>query len=297
MAQRQATVGFLLVLALLLGLLPVQAGAEEFEVQVTFSGTPVQFEVPPLVRQGRTFVPVRFVLERIGAQLEWNGESRQVTIVLGDRKVGLTIDSPVVSVEGQSKEIDVAPFIYRDRTMVPLRFIAETFDFSVHYNDQTRTVSLVPPDAAPPVSAPSAPSAPAAGPAVAVEAPSSARVGEDFVVRVQVIGGEQIRAMAIRLRFDPVKVEALQVKPGSIVEGLTVSRTIDNQAGSVTYITGLVGSSSFSGDGTYFEVGFRARSAGQVRIGLESANREGPVYTTAGYLSVALRPAEMTVTP
>lgn len=295
MARRQAAVGLVLALALLLGGLPGVAGAEEFEVQVMFDGAPVQFEVPPLVRQGRTFVPVRFVLERIGAQLEWNGESRQVTINLGGRKVGLTIDSRVVVVEGQAREIDVAPFIYRDRTMVPLRFVAETFDFHVHYNDQTRTVSLAAPaGAAPPAEVPSAP---AAGPAVRVEAPGSVRVGETFAVRVQVVGGEGIRAMALRLRFDPLKAEALEIRPGSIVEGLTVSRTIDNQAGSVTYITGLLGSASFSGDGTYFEVGFRARSAGPVRFDLESANREGPVYATTGYLPIALRSGETTVTP
>lgn len=267
----------------LVALAPRPVSAQEFEVGVIFAGEPISFEVPPIVRQGRTFVPVRFVLEQIGGVLEWDGETRQVSISLGAKRVVLTIDSPTVTRDGIASETDVAPFIYRDRTMVPLRFVAETFGFEVGYNDLTRTVSLIPP--------------PPAGPGVTVTVPETARVGETFMVAVRLTGTERVRAAAVRLSFDPERVEAVQIKPGSILEGLTISRTIDNRAGSVTYITGLVGSGSFSGDGTYFQVSFRARSPGPVTFAPQSANQAGPVYTTGGYVAVELRADSTTILP
>lgn len=41
----------------------------------------VALDVPAVIRQGRTLVPVRFIAQALGAQVEWIGDKRQVVIV------------------------------------------------------------------------------------------------------------------------------------------------------------------------------------------------------------------------
>lgn len=44
------------------------------------NGKQVTLEVPATSVEGRTMVPVRFVAENLGAKVDWNGDTRQVTI-------------------------------------------------------------------------------------------------------------------------------------------------------------------------------------------------------------------------
>ena len=44
------------------------------------SGSPVELDSPAYIENGRTFLPLRFVAENLGAEVSWNGETKQVTI-------------------------------------------------------------------------------------------------------------------------------------------------------------------------------------------------------------------------
>ena len=48
--------------------------------RVTIGSTVYTMDVPPQIVNGRTFVPLRFVSENLGAAVEWNGELREITI-------------------------------------------------------------------------------------------------------------------------------------------------------------------------------------------------------------------------
>ncbi|ERT64482.1 stalk domain-containing protein [Peptoniphilus sp. BV3AC2] len=65
-------------------------------------------------------------------------EVKMVTkLVIGSKKL-------VVTVDGVQKEVamDVEPFISNNRTMLPIRFVAEALGFKVEWDDPTRTVIL-----------------------------------------------------------------------------------------------------------------------------------------------------------
>ena len=65
-------------------------------------------------------------------------EIKMVTkLVIGSKKL-------VVTVNGVQKEVamDVEPFISNNRTMLPIRFVAEALGFKVEWDDPTRTVIL-----------------------------------------------------------------------------------------------------------------------------------------------------------
>ena len=93
-------------------------------------------EVPPFVdSSNRTMVPVRVIAEGLGAAVDWDGDSRVVTISLGQRVVTLTID---VSLPGGMG----TPVIVRDRTFVPVRFVSESLGRDVHWNENARVICI-----------------------------------------------------------------------------------------------------------------------------------------------------------
>jgi N-acetylmuramoyl-L-alanine amidase len=50
-------------------------------VDARVNGEARQMDVVPVVNQGRTLIPVRFVAEYVGAAIEWIGSSQMVVIV------------------------------------------------------------------------------------------------------------------------------------------------------------------------------------------------------------------------
>jgi hypothetical protein len=86
------------------------------------------------VEIGRVRVPVRFVSEQMGAQVEWDQSSQTVTITNEMLRIQLTVDDPVVWVNGRAIEIDAPPTLLPPgRVMVPLRFLSEAFGAAVDW--------------------------------------------------------------------------------------------------------------------------------------------------------------------
>lgn len=127
------------VLALAAVSAPLASVAQQ-SVTVVVDGQTMTFDQPPIVRAGRVFVPLRGVFERLGASVVYaNG---QINATGKGRTVSLTIGSTRAIVDGQSTSLDVAPFLVGDRTLVPLRFIAQSLGATVNWNDGTSTVTI-----------------------------------------------------------------------------------------------------------------------------------------------------------
>lgn len=91
----------------------------------------------------RTMVPVRFISEGLGAQVDWLPSTCQVRITDGGTEVLLTIDSVTVLVGGQELEIDCPPVIQGNRTFVPLRFVSEVLGAQVEYEVGIKRITIV----------------------------------------------------------------------------------------------------------------------------------------------------------
>ncbi|ADG05018.1 copper amine oxidase domain protein [Kyrpidia tusciae DSM 2912] len=111
------------------------------DIQVFVDGKKPVFDVPPLVRDGRTLVPIRQIAEALGAKVDWNQGT--VTIRRGNQSVTLEIGDPSASVNGQNVTLDVPPEVSGGRTLVPLRFVGEAFGMAIDYQDGI--VSVHPP--------------------------------------------------------------------------------------------------------------------------------------------------------
>lgn len=105
----------------------------------------VAIDAAPYIKQNRTFVPIRAVVENFGAKVDWNAEKQEVTIKLGDNTVVMTVGSKEYTLNDKKMTMDVAPSIMNDRTFVPVRFVAEGLGFTVTptYNTDGTTATVV----------------------------------------------------------------------------------------------------------------------------------------------------------
>ncbi len=106
-------------------------------------------DVAPIIIEDRTFLPVRYVADALGAEIEWLGAENRVDIVRGENKISLWIDQPQATVNGALHFIDpqnhkvVPTLLPPGRTMLPIRFIAESLDCQVEWDAQTKEVKIV----------------------------------------------------------------------------------------------------------------------------------------------------------
>ena len=122
-------------------------------VSVQINGEIVNFKdeqgniVNAQIINDRTMVPMRKIFEILGATIEWDSENRAVTGIKDDVTIKLQIDNPVATktLNGKTEEIllDAPPTIINDRTMVPLRFIAESLDKQVGWDVSNRTAIII----------------------------------------------------------------------------------------------------------------------------------------------------------
>lgn len=92
--------------------------------------------VIPTVVNDRTLIPIRFISESLGAQVGWEEETETVTITQEETTIQMQLGKKEYTVNGETKEMDVEATTMRDRTMVPLRVISETFGKNVFWDDK-----------------------------------------------------------------------------------------------------------------------------------------------------------------
>ena len=112
---------------------------------MTVNGTekPIDAEgTAPVIVNDRTLLPVRAVVEEMGGTVAWDGDTQTVTLNYGDDEIKLVIDNATAYLNNAAQPLDVAPTIINDRTMLPIRFIAESFKFAVSWDENTQTVTI-----------------------------------------------------------------------------------------------------------------------------------------------------------
>lgn len=125
-------------------LLALNSGiARAQDIRVMVNGHPVSFDtVGPREYNGRVLVPLRGVLEEIGANVDWDANSRTVIATSKGTQIELPIGSRFARVNGERMALDVPAMTIAGSTMVPLRFISETLGASVRWNPNTQTVRI-----------------------------------------------------------------------------------------------------------------------------------------------------------
>lgn len=131
-----------LLLVLVLSLISPIAVFATDEIKVSIDGKYVDFDVKPQLINDRTMVPLRAVFEALGAKVNWNNDTETVFAIKDNTMVTTSIGSTKIYINNTEREMDIAPILMGDRTLVPIRFIAESFGYNVEWDENTSTVLI-----------------------------------------------------------------------------------------------------------------------------------------------------------
>lgn len=99
-------------------------------------------DVPPTIVNGRTLVPIRFISEALGAQVQWNAKDRSVTINQNGTIIVLWLDKSAAKVNGKQVMMDVPAQVRQGRTMVPIRFVSENLNQEITFDQKTYIIEI-----------------------------------------------------------------------------------------------------------------------------------------------------------
>lgn len=131
------------ITALLLTLsLAIPAYAKPTDHRLMLDGSIVDLQHPILMENGYNLVPLREIMEILGANLTWLEDSKTIEASRDGNEVVLTIGTTYATLNGEEMTLDTEPVIYDSRTYVPIGFFARALGFIIDWNTDTKTVII-----------------------------------------------------------------------------------------------------------------------------------------------------------
>lgn len=139
------SLALIMIIAMALAMFSAQATSSQSGLEgisVRINGELVVFDQPPVAESGRVLVPLRAIFEKFGAAVDWHQETQTVTAALDEIIIKLTLGNKTAYKNGQPIILDVPPKAIAGRTLVPVRFISESFGAVVAWKQSTKTVLI-----------------------------------------------------------------------------------------------------------------------------------------------------------
>lgn len=140
-------------------------------VYVELNNRILGFSQPPVMEDDRTLVPMRFLFEQMGAEVNWDDATQTATATISASKgfgdstaavgmaeqgtaidskakpleaktVTFSIDNINATVNGQASTMDVPARLINDQTFVPLRFLSENLGYNVEWDEANNTAII-----------------------------------------------------------------------------------------------------------------------------------------------------------
>lgn len=136
----------LISLLIVLILMSMVASAEE-PIKVSVNGEIINFDNPPVIKEGRTLVPLRKIFEALDVTVRWDDTTKTVFAFKENTVISIPLNSKTATIQtdentSKSVELDVPAQLIQSRTFVPVRFIAESIGAEVKWDGDTRTVII-----------------------------------------------------------------------------------------------------------------------------------------------------------
>ncbi len=121
---------------------PASAAVQVNAVTVLVDGLKVNFDVQPVITQGRTLVPFRAIAEALNIQVSWDNTTQTITAVSENKNISLQVSRKTAVVNNILVNLEVAPSIVKGRTLIPLRFFTENTGCTVLWDEATNTIKI-----------------------------------------------------------------------------------------------------------------------------------------------------------
>lgn len=102
----------------------------------------VNFDVMPRVQDGVPLTPFRYLFEHNGGSVKWDNSGKSVHADGDGKSIFFTIGNSVATVNDLTIKMEVAPFLERGRSIVPLSFIKDALNVDVQYDPNTGHVLI-----------------------------------------------------------------------------------------------------------------------------------------------------------
>jgi hypothetical protein len=124
-----------------LGKLYQKTGQEGLKIFV--QGKRPNFDQPPVIKEGRTLIPVRAITQALGAEVSYDNETKEVTITRDDSTIILKLDSVTAVIDGEEYQLDVPAAAINGRTVIPLRFVSQALNSEVEYDGKNGIITII----------------------------------------------------------------------------------------------------------------------------------------------------------
>lgn len=129
---------FILLLILITGSITYA----ESSIKIIIDGKELVMDQQPIIKNGRTLVPISTITNSLGMEAKWDGLTKKVTIIGEKVEIVLQINNKNSTVNNEIVELDVPAMIINGRTMVPVSFIAKATGAEISWNPESKTVAI-----------------------------------------------------------------------------------------------------------------------------------------------------------
>lgn len=109
---------------------------------VVMDGKLVEFDVQPRVDDGVPMTPFRHLVEKRGGSVDWHSQDQSVTASAEGKDIYLQIGTKIAQIDHAPVEMELAPYIEKGRTIVPLSFMRESLHVNIEYDKATNHVLI-----------------------------------------------------------------------------------------------------------------------------------------------------------
>lgn len=132
----------LITLLLAMVMIFAATGTLAADITVLVNGEAIEFDRSPELVDDSVMVPFRFVAEKLGATVSWDGETQTVFAILGNGLSIMQIGNSNVFVNSEAFTVEKAPALSIDRTLVSTQILEKTLGVSASWNAETSTVTI-----------------------------------------------------------------------------------------------------------------------------------------------------------
>ncbi|MBZ4666996.1 MAG: glycoside hydrolase family 18 [Defluviitaleaceae bacterium] len=111
-------------------------------IQIRINNRYIESDTPPVIENGRVLVPIRLISEFLGASVHWDNIDKIAIITKDNKSIYLQANLPQAFINGKMYFLDTPPKVINGRLMVPIRFISESFNLPVNWDNASKTVLI-----------------------------------------------------------------------------------------------------------------------------------------------------------
>jgi N-acetylmuramoyl-L-alanine amidase len=118
------------------------ANTAELTPKLVLDGKTLQPLVAPVVMDKTVMIPVRIATANLGYKVEYDNKKKQVKVSNGSKQLVMTLDQPTAYLDNEPKKMIMPPTSISNNILIPLRFLGDSLDIAVFWDNQSKSAFL-----------------------------------------------------------------------------------------------------------------------------------------------------------